>query len=357
MNDLKPYVSVIVPIYNAEKYLRTTLNCIINQTLKNIEIILVNDGSKDKSLDICLEYAEKDKRVKVVDKKNNGVSSTRNKGIENAVGEYITFVDSDDIIKEDMYLTMYEIVKKYDADMVDCSYRTITRSGKNEIIYRHKHPKNVLLDKEYILKYVIPSLVGVENNLNLFIFSSVWNKLYKTGKIKENNIKFYEDRIKYEDRIFTVEFLEKANNIICVEDCFYSYIQSSDSLMSRYNYDEFNIVMKNQFRYKELYGKYLDFNKQSAVLYRINAITDTIFSILLHRKDERYFKEKIIDILQNSYVIDWYKLLYAKTIFYKLVKKNILSKKYFRAYLYFEIKYLPIRIKQCIKRILYKILK
>lgn len=115
-------VSVIVPVYNSRKYLKECIESIINQDLEEIELILVNDGSTDNSLDICQKYAMKDSRIKIIDKPNGGVSSARNAGILAASGEYIGFVDSDDWIQSEMYSNMYKNIKETGSDICICNY-------------------------------------------------------------------------------------------------------------------------------------------------------------------------------------------------------------------------------------------
>lgn len=114
-------ISVIIPVYNGEKYIKRCINSLINQTYKNIEIIIINDGSKDNSINIIKEISEKDKRIIIIDKENQGVSIARNAGIEKASGDYIMFVDVDDWVKTNMIEQMYKVIKKENVDIVKCN--------------------------------------------------------------------------------------------------------------------------------------------------------------------------------------------------------------------------------------------
>ena len=144
-------VSIIVPVYNAEQYLGYTITSILKQTYKNIEIILVNDGSKDDSLIICQNYAAIDDRVKVLDIPNGGVSNARNCGIESATGEYIQFVDSDDVITENMTERLVDTMHIYEADMVVCGMRyMVLQAAQYTIIFLKNHPET-FLSKVHIL--------------------------------------------------------------------------------------------------------------------------------------------------------------------------------------------------------------
>lgn len=352
MKNKKPLVSVIIPIFNAEEYLKQTIESITSQTLTNIEIILVDNSSTDNSLIICKQFAAKDKRIVIVNELKSGVCSARNSGIRKASGEFIAFVDHDDLIDLNMYYYMYNMAKKYDADLIDCCYRRVFRDGTNETKFCHMHGKNLLFDREYILKSVIPTLVGVENNPKLFIFNVVWNKLYKTDVIKDYHIEFDENRMKYEDRIFTVEFLNKAKTIIFTNKCFYNWINNPGSLITKYNPNEFDAVVNNQIRYRELFGHYLDFNSKEAVRYRINAVKDVVFNILQNRKQVPMPKVSIISILQNSEVKDWFMHLQPKSLLDKFMRTSISNKKYASCYFLFNIKFLEIRLKYFIKSIL-----
>ena len=144
--DTIPKISVIVPIYNSEKFLNKCLDSIVNQTLREIEIILINDGSVDSSYQICERYAEYDKRIILINQENKGVSSARNAGIEKASGEYLGFVDSDDYIEAEMYSKLYNSAKRYDADLVNCD----AIRNKNDFVLVSEFEKERVYDKGMI---------------------------------------------------------------------------------------------------------------------------------------------------------------------------------------------------------------
>ena len=125
MNQNSKIISIIVPIYNSEKYLERCINSILNQTYTNFELILINDGSKDSSLKICRKYASKDNRIVVIDKENEGVSIARNMGIQRAKGELISFVDADDYIEKTFLEDMLNVMSKYNVDYVTCGYNRV----------------------------------------------------------------------------------------------------------------------------------------------------------------------------------------------------------------------------------------
>ena len=213
----RPYVSIIIPIYNAEIYLAKTLDSILIQTLRNIEIICVNDGSTDNSQKILEEYSKKDKRIKIIQKENGGQASARNKGIENAKGNFIAFIDSDDLIPKDYYEILYSNAIIYKADIVQCRYFMVYENEKEEPWpWNHE-----IMASESRNKYF-------KNRLMLAYSSGVvWNKIYSTKILK--GIRFIDDSSPWEDNIFTIMALQKASNIVSVPDTYYFYIQRNNS--------------------------------------------------------------------------------------------------------------------------------
>ena len=212
-------VSIIIPVYNVEKYLAKCLDSIINQTLKDIEIICVNDGSTDNSLEILTDYAISDSRVIIINQKNAGLSAARNTGIDAATGEYIGFVDSDDWVDTNFYENLYNEAVNNQCD--------IAVAG----IIRHYKQQNI-----YDLKFINSQ---ISDNLNSKFklsdtpdCSYVWNKIYKTAKIKEHNLKFPVGKY-YEDQYFTPLAFLKSDKLITVPEVFYHYRRHSNSIVKR----------------------------------------------------------------------------------------------------------------------------
>ena len=167
-------ISVIVPVYNAEKYIRETIHSILNQDFADFEILLINDGSKDKSLEICNELALKYPQIRVFDQKNSGVSAARNKGLLEARGEYIAFADADDLLEKDMLSTLYNCAKEYNADVVSCG-AGLVEDGK---IIKEEYGTNTIkvYDSNEALKFFLAG-----NRVNI----GVWTKLFKKDLIKD----------------------------------------------------------------------------------------------------------------------------------------------------------------------------
>ena len=218
-------ISVIVPVYNVEKYLSQCLNSIIHQTYKNLEIILIDDGSTDSSGLICDNYSQKDKRIKIIHKSQGGLSDARNAGLKIATGEYISFIDSDDFINKNMYSILINNAQKYNSDIVWFNYYNY---------YSKKHFINSSIIKNNDL-YDLSSSDKIKFAKNLFyqykMDAHVWAKLYKRSIF--NNIKFPYGKL-FEDIFVFLPILSNAKIISTIPDCLYFYRNRSESIVNQY---------------------------------------------------------------------------------------------------------------------------
>ena len=240
MEKTKIKVSVIVPIYNVENYIKKCLESLVNQTLNELQIILVNDGSKDKSGNIAKEYADKfPEKIIYLEKKNGGLSDARNFGIPYAKGEYIAFLDSDDYIDLNAYETMYNKAIEEDSDLVECNFIWE---------YDNKIKKDVRI--EYSNK----------KEMLAFIRVVAWNKLIKRKLIVDKNILFPKG-LRYEDVEFTYKLLPFVNKVSFANDFFVHYMQRKDSIANVQNektsqiFDILNNVL-NFYKENNLYDEY-----------------------------------------------------------------------------------------------------
>ena len=210
-------VSVVIPVFNTELYLSTCLDSVLNQTLKNIEIICIDDGSTDNSLQILKNYQKKDKRIKIISKNNEGQGIARNIGINEAIGEYIAFVDSDDFIKEDMLEKLYKSCISNDLDMVMCkvaSYNELTCEINDSLWYYSLGVFNDFEKKVFSHKDTM--------DFTCEISVTPYNKLYKNSLIKKHDIKFAENLI-FEDEVFFYDVYLKAKRVSIVDETLYYY--------------------------------------------------------------------------------------------------------------------------------------
>lgn len=229
-------ISVIVAAYNVEKYIEECLLSILNQTYTNIELIVVNDGSTDNTKSILEQYALMYKNITVIHKKNGGLSSARNVGIEIATGEYLSFIDGDDYIKEDMYETLINLIESYQCDIAICG---VIRKYENNEIFSDTG-KILLMDKNEALKKLIESRV---------IHDYAVNKIYKKSLFKE--IKYPEGKI-YEDVFTTYKTFSQCSNIVYIDTPKYYYVQREGSIL-RSKFSE------NQFQHLEALKEINDF--------------------------------------------------------------------------------------------------
>lgn len=249
-----PKVSVIIPIYNVEKYVKQCLDSIINQTLTDIEIICINDGSSDNSINILNEYAQKDERIKIISQVNQGQGVARNNGIKVATGEYIGFVDPDDFIDLSMYEKMYKVAKSNDVDLIECTYRQYYEKSK-EIVVRQNPielPKDETFDWRISPDYVFRGTI-----------LSVWNKLFKASFVRENNIAFSQTKLA-EDHIFTIKSRILAKKISFLDNPLYTYRVSENSSVNSINQESINIfpVLEEVRSFLKGQDIFLSFEKQ-----------------------------------------------------------------------------------------------
>lgn len=217
---MSPKISIIVPVYNVEKYLSRCIESILNQTFREFELILVNDGSTDKSGYICNKYKNLDERVIVINKENGGASSARNYGLNIARGEYIGFVDSDDYVHKYMFQVLYDNALKYSSDITMCNYK---------IVYDIKYEDFDDLDiKNYTPKFYS----NIEAQYRLYDYLGIvlpWNKLYKKSIFE--GLRYEEGKI-HEDEIIIHKLLYKANLILDIPLQLYFYEQREGSVMN-----------------------------------------------------------------------------------------------------------------------------
>ncbi|WP_303840096.1 glycosyltransferase [Selenomonas ruminantium] len=207
---MEPLISVIIPVYNVEDYLRECLDSVVGQTYKNLEIIVVDDGSTDSSGQICDEYANKDERIKVIHKENGGLSDARNAGLDICTGEYIGFVDSDDYIKSIMYERMYNVAEKENADIVGC-HQVWVIDGNVRSAPRENNLKYTNYDdKAEMIRYMLNSKGLV----------SACFKLYKRKIFSE--VRFFINRTS-EDAFFITDSVKKAQRMTVITDELYYY--------------------------------------------------------------------------------------------------------------------------------------
>lgn len=260
-------ISVIIPVYNVEKYLKRCLDSVVNQTYKNLEIILVDDGSADNSGKICDEYAQKDKRIIVIHKENGGVSSVRNKGLDICTGDYVSFIDSDDWLENCFYEYVVNNVK--DNDLLIFFYH-IT-NGKNSKWIKYNNAEFELTKEKCLMEL---TKAKIQSYLWVMIFK---RKLFY-------NIRFPQNR-NYEDQAIMHLLIDKCQNIKYCNKAFYNYFQNPKGITHTVNYKNYkDFLYVNILRGRFLKKKYPEIYK-----YHLNYIYSAIAKLCwLYKNDERY---------------------------------------------------------------------
>lgn len=227
MDNNCPLISIIVPVYNAEKYLEQCVDSIINQTYTNLEIILVNDGSKDSSRKICDNYAKNDSRIIVIHKANEGVSATRNRGIDIANGSYIMFVDSDDWIDSDMCEILLASLSTYSVQSAMCSY---VREYPEKSLPKILHSEDKVFSKEEFRRRLCgPADEELSSPEGLDFYNAVWGKIYPAKALKNEKFIDLKEIGTSEDMLYNFSAFSNINNIVCVNKALYHYRKSVNS--------------------------------------------------------------------------------------------------------------------------------
>ena len=252
-------VSIIVPVYNVEKYISECITSLIEQTYENIEIIIINDGSTDKSKEICQELKEKDERIIFITKHNSGVSDTRNIGISKSTGDYIVFVDSDDYIDKHYIEEMVKGMKEEEfIDMAVCNYVELY---KNVLL----HGGSNLTDN-----LIITNKEAINDIYKLKSFGGyLWNKIFKNDIIRKYNIRFNKEIHMCEDMLFLLTYLSECNHIKRIPKELYFYRMRKSSM----------VWNKDEIKYKTLYNAY---NQMYKIIYKNDVKMDYFYYMMLN---------------------------------------------------------------------------
>lgn len=216
----KALISVIIPVYNVAEYIDRCVESLLSQTYSNIEIILINDGSKDTSSEVCHRLSDlHEDKIKVIDQENKGVSAARNAGLDIASGEYIAFVDADDWVSEDYLEKLYTAIIDNDADLSICAHVMDYDSGKS--VYMRRISGGA---------YTVAEYIGVQG----IGMPNIWVSMYKANVIQNNNIRFDSYLRKGEDILFICSYMSKCSKIFAIDDAMYHYYQRSNSACGEY---------------------------------------------------------------------------------------------------------------------------
>ncbi|MGN1433981.1 MAG: glycosyltransferase [Ruminococcus sp.] len=221
-------ISIIVPVYKIEDLLPECIESLINQTYKDIEIILVDDGSPDRCPEICDDYAKKDDRIKVIHKSNEGLVSARKAGLQIAKGEYIGYVDGDDWVEPEMYEELVNIISQYNPDIVAAGFK---KDIGNTVSIKINSVKSGLYTKEDLKNYIIPNMLFIDGVNQPGIYTYVWNKVFKKSLLYDNQMNVDNDIFLGEDAACVYPTILNAESIYITDTCYYHYRQRADSML------------------------------------------------------------------------------------------------------------------------------
>lgn len=326
-------ISIVVPVYNVENYLVRCLNSLLNQTLKDIDIICVNDGSTDGSVEILKEFANKDSRIKIINKENGGLSSARNEGMKYVTTDYVGFVDSDDWVEPDTYELALAAMEKNNVDIVCWGAKIVVENIEEDNI-------GVVLAKDY---HNIKNVGYKEINDSILCRTTVtvWNKLFKTKIIKDNNLTFPNGLI-YEDNEFFLKYAIYCQSAYYIDKYLYNYLQRSNSIIGNMCTKKSNKALDYIKIYENIYKYYERLNlldkHKDLISNKFNSIMWNAYS---HCQDKKLVKKKLRelaksldnDILQNENIH-----LIKKNKFHKINNLNASKIDFGNRFLGFEEK-------------------
>lgn len=286
--EYKHKISVVMPVYNVEKYIKQSIQSVLNQTYKQLEIILVDDGSKDTSGNICDEYAKKDNRIKVIHKENGGLSSARNVGIDNATGKYIMFIDSDDFFENNSCELLYNEIVSKDADYVIGNYIYTTYEGK-----RWDNPMFNVYDS---------CKVSIKDYRKSFFVmnSTVWNKIFKRDFIEKHKLRFVEGALA-EDAIFSTFCYTHTDKGYYINDIIYNYRQNKENLSISTSCNKQYFSKLNE-SYKLIFNNFKETNNIGFYRFFCARIMPYFLCKIIDTNELKDDKD-IMDVLK---MLDWY---------------------------------------------------
>lgn len=352
-------ISVVVPVFNVEKYLSECLDSIINQTFKDIEILCINDGSTDNSLNILNKYMEIDNRIKIINQENSGLGASRNRGMELAKGKYIFFIDSDDYIELNTLMELYEICENKELDFVICQVKNYDE--ENGEFFTSDYFDMPILSKtvqDNVFNY--KDVSNILPNINVV----AWNKLYNLNFIKKSGARFSEDLI-FEDNVFFWNLLFSAARIYFYQKYLYIYRRRVSSITSSGSKNLIDTIeIHNQifdvfkkYGVFEAYEKFLFNKKVSLIFIRFEEISEEYKELFFSemKKDwilmvQEYGKEKILNLLDERTSAILNNVLESEGYVELLLKNEIYHNKNTIGKLNNENKELKNKLNDCKKR-------
>lgn len=349
LKRMEPKVSVIIPIYNVEKYLNRCVDSVLTQTLKEIEVILVDDESPDNSPQMCDEYAQKDERIRVIHKKNGGLGLARNSGLDIAKGDFVAFLDSDDYIEKDALEILYNTCIGKKVEICYGSYLYEMKDGRTIKKQEVKQPV-YYYGKEETRKFLL-DMVGPlpEYSHDVKYAVSVCKGLYKRSLFEEYHFRFdSEKNIASEDFLFHIRFLVEVNSVAVIPFYFYHYCENSASITHTYSEEKFQRIAKSMVEVEKRLSEVFDVSDY--MIHYQRCLFLSLRGVLSHEiKDDSHSFSQKLSFLKKRCSVDVYQPLFNNYPYWKLDKTKrflYLAMKYRKGILIYMI----LRIKEILKK-------
>ncbi|QLE02798.1 glycosyltransferase family 2 protein [Galbibacter sp. BG1] len=337
---MNSFVSIIMPVYNVEDYIEKAIESVINQTYKNFELLIIDDGSPDESIAKAITFQQKDPRIEIFHKKNGGLSDARNYGLEKSKGEFIYFLDSDDWIEPDLLEKCIKSVANPQNDVVVFGYHLDTVDNDDKLIHNEKMYSNSITITQENAKDV-----KIDDTL-LNLIGYAWNKLYRASLLKDHDLFFEKGTSLIEDILFNTQVYKKAVQIQFIPNALYHYInRQRETLIKTFHKDAYQLILKKHYSLKSLLDHWgFEGRKRNRILAQsiVLGIKYAISNLLsynnnLSAKEKRDYINYIYQHKETKKYIDFYTpktksdIIYKKLIKYRLVALTIYLKSWKKA--------------------------
>lgn len=349
MNNAVPFFSIILPVYNVEKYLSRCIESILTQDFENYEILLIDDGSREPCAQLCEQWAKQNSKIRVIHKKNAGLGMARNTGLDNARGQYIFFIDSDDYILPGLLSAVWNRIYKNHSECVFYGFERRNKKGKKVFELKPTPEKNYYSNVEEIKNQLLPDLIAKNpysrKSANLII--SAWNCAFSLSFLRDNNLRFVSEReFISEDVYFYIELFSHLKKATIIEEVYYCYCQNQGSLTYSYKSDRFDRIKDFQIKIENLADK-LNYDGEVQLRLKHSFLSNTIGCLKLEvanskqvgiresfSRMKRISSDEYLNQVLNSYPLD----KYEKT--WKFLAWAISLRKYSLLYIALLFKYI-----------------
>lgn len=328
----KELISVVIPVYNAEDYIKRCLESIQKQTYGNLEIIVVNDGSTDNTQKVVKDTQQGDQRIKLIQKANGGVSAARNDGVAAATGKYVYFIDSDDYVENNIIEKLYKAIS-VQGELSVCGFTTVFMN-KEDVPFSLYDSVSIISIEQYLEK--------MSRYLYSVYYGSLWNKMYMTEVIKRNNLKFRKDISLAEDFIFNLDYLKYVKKVTMIPECMYYYYQGNEESLTKKS-DPWYIWEMARIRLAYCMEKYHEMNMLESCKRNINTtvaneLVGPTYDIINNREwDRKQTIRKLKELYQDTFTREAIKETQNPQMVHRIAKISLTAHSYYIFYILMKI--------------------